>query len=42
MPGEDPTTLQTAQDVAPLLVDACMDTETRHGALIAAPRRTAG
>jgi NAD(P)-dependent dehydrogenase (short-subunit alcohol dehydrogenase family) len=42
MPGEDPGILQTPDDVAPLLVDACMDSETRHGALIAAPRRDGG
>jgi NAD(P)-dependent dehydrogenase (short-subunit alcohol dehydrogenase family) len=41
MPGEDPRTLQTADDVAPLLADACMEAETRHGEVIAAPRRDA-
>jgi NAD(P)-dependent dehydrogenase (short-subunit alcohol dehydrogenase family) len=39
MPGEDPATLPTPEDVAPLLADTCMETETRHGELIAAPRR---
>jgi NAD(P)-dependent dehydrogenase (short-subunit alcohol dehydrogenase family) len=41
MPGEDPQTLPTAQEVAPLLADACDLAERRHGEVIAAPRRTA-
>jgi NAD(P)-dependent dehydrogenase (short-subunit alcohol dehydrogenase family) len=39
MPGEDPGTLPAPEEVAPLLADACMESETRHGEVIAAPRR---
>ena len=40
MPGEDPSTLPRPEDVAPLIADACMPQETRHGALIDGRRRT--
>ncbi|MEJ0019160.1 MAG: SDR family NAD(P)-dependent oxidoreductase [Acetobacteraceae bacterium] len=34
MPGEDPRTLQTPADVAPVLAALCLPDEERHGALV--------
>jgi NAD(P)-dependent dehydrogenase (short-subunit alcohol dehydrogenase family) len=38
MPGEDPATLPTPEQVAPLLAGLCEASETRHGCVVAAPR----
>jgi NAD(P)-dependent dehydrogenase (short-subunit alcohol dehydrogenase family) len=34
MPGEDPTSLPSPADVAPLLAALCLPNETRHGAVV--------
>jgi len=34
MPGEDPATLRTPEDVAPRLADLCGPAETRHGEVV--------
>ena len=41
MPGEDASLLPGVTDVAPLIANACMPAEDRHGALLASPRRAA-
>jgi NAD(P)-dependent dehydrogenase (short-subunit alcohol dehydrogenase family) len=42
MPGEDPATLPTPADVAPMLAGLCLPGETRHGAVVSFTANAAG
>jgi hypothetical protein len=34
MPGEEPAMLARPEDIAPQLAALCLDSETRHGAIV--------